>query len=90
MQLRPHEIAIRILDDAFVYADDEQPCPDPRTAFDGKADALAFLCDLTEEDFGADAAGWRDWFEQCPREMLDLHYDEMVRKAKARRRARGG
>jgi hypothetical protein len=90
MQLRPHEIAIAILEDAFVYKDDEQPYPDPRTAFDGKADALAFLRDLTDVDFGYDTAKWREWFEQCSREMLTLHYDEMVRKARARRRSGGG
>jgi hypothetical protein len=59
-----------------------------RTAFDGKAGALEFLRDLTEEDFGEDTARWRDWFKRCSREMLDLDYDEMVRKAKARKAKR--
>ena len=90
MRLHPHEIAIGILEDAFVYKDGEEPYPDPRAAFDGKADALSFLRDLTEEDFGEDTARWREWFRECSREMLDLHYDEMVRKAKLRRRSGGG
>jgi hypothetical protein len=81
MRLHPHEIAIRILEDAF----EDGIYPDPRTAFDGKAGALEFLRDLTQEDFGEDAARWREWFRRCSREMLDLHYDGMVRKAKARK-----
>ena len=87
MRLHPHEIAIGILEDAFDGGD----YPDPRSAFDGKAGALAFLRDLTEEDFGEDTSRWRDWFQRCSREMLDLHYEEMVRKAKARKaRLAGG
>ena len=88
MQLSPEEIAIRILGDAF--DDDVGIDPDPRTAFDGKAGALEFLRDLTEEDLGSDAGKWREWFARCPREMLDLHYDEMVRKVRLRRRSGGG
>ena len=88
MRLHPHEIALGILEDAF----EDGFYPDPRTAFDGKAGALEFLRDLTEEDFGEDTSRWRDWFQRCSREMLDLHYEEMARKAKVRkaRRASGG
>jgi hypothetical protein len=85
MRLSPPEIAIRILEDAF----EDGIYPDPRTAFDGKAGALEFLRDLTEEEFGSDTAKWRDWFSRCPRDMLDLHYDEMVRKAELRRSGGG-
>jgi hypothetical protein len=85
MRLLPHEIAILILEDAF----EDGIYPDPRTAFEGKEDALSFLRDLTEEDFGYDTAGWRDWFKRCTREMLDLHWDELLRKHKARRAADG-
>lgn len=72
MQLFPHEIAIGILGDEF-----EDGCfPDPRTAFEDRQDALDFLRELTEEDFGDDVHRWRAWFSACPREMLRLHYDE--------------
>src|SRR6476469_6946117 len=76
MQLFHHEIAIGILGDEF----EDGPFPDPRYAFDGREDALDFLRDLTEEDFGEDVARWRAWFLACSSEMLDLHYEEWRRK----------
>jgi hypothetical protein len=76
MRLLPHEVAIGILGDEF----EEGLFPDPRTAFDGKEDALAFLRSLTEEDFGDDCERWRDWFRNCSSEMLRLHYDEHLPK----------
>ena len=67
MLLFPHKVAIGILEDAF----EDGIYPDPRNGFDGKAGALEFLRELTEEDFGQDPAKWREWFKQCSREMLD-------------------
>lgn len=80
MNLLPHEVAIGILGDEF----ESGIFPDPRTAFDGKGEALSFLRNLTEEDFGHDCQKWRDWFRACPQEMLDLYYDEWLRKELAR------
>src|SRR5687767_13784202 len=80
MRLYPHEIALGILEDAF----EDGIIPDPRTAFDGKPDALAFLRELTEEDFGEDIARWRDWFRRGSPAMLELDYEELGRKYEAR------
>ncbi len=82
MRLHPHEVAIGILDDEF----ETGIFPDPNSTFDGKAGALEFLRSLTEEDFGHDCVKWRQWFSSCPRDMLDLHYDEWYRKAIANTR----
>ena len=90
MHRSPHEIALGILEEAFVYEDGEWPFPDPRTAFDGKEDAVSFLRELPEEDLGDDAAAWRGWFADTSPEMLRLHYDELAHKARARRRSGSG
>ena len=76
MRLRPHEVAIGILGDEF----EPGIFPDPNDAFDGKAEGLAFLRSLIEEDFGDECAKWRSWFNACSWEMLELHYDEWYRK----------
>jgi hypothetical protein len=74
MRLFPHQIAIGILGDEFEYPEGVEPFPDPRSAFDGKADALRFLRDLTGEDFGEDVYRWRKWFRRCSEENLDACY----------------
>ena len=81
MRLHLHEVAIGIVGDEF----EEDYFPDPRTAFDGRDDALEFLRELTEQDFGADVAKWRAWFAACPQDLLALHYEEYFRKKRAER-----
>lgn len=74
MQLFSHELAIGILADEFT---DEGQFPDPRTAFNGKADARAFLVELTGEDFGENVQQWREWFAGCDKELLRLCYEAL-------------
>ena len=74
MRLLPHEIAIGILGNEFIQ---RGQIPDPNTAFDGNEEALAFLKELTGEDFGEDAAMWKRWFAACDRELLEMCYGSL-------------
>lgn len=82
MRLLPYEIAIGILGDEF----EPGIFPDSDSAFDGKAGALEYLQNLTEEDFGYDCAKWRNWFDKCPRDLFELCHDNWYRKELVRTR----
>ena len=72
MRVSPHELAIAIIAGEF---DDPSTWPTPEWGPINAEDERAFLVKLTGEDFGMDAAHWREWFAKCDPGLLSLLYD---------------